>query len=224
MAKDELKNLPPEERIKKLKELQEKRKKEIAEAREQIIESETELTERRKWEDKVPIPELAQEDLVGLSEEAKEILKQQKGLKEKAEPEDESASEEKTTEVSLEETLGKEEIAMPRREQALQQDIQQEQAIAAAYQPFSEKPIGELYQAAAALQETVVEKGYVSLSDEQEAEYLTGVIEDRIRASEEGKYSFTEDTAKAASFIKSVGSNVQNVYRTSTQRDLYKEG
>ena len=52
---DDLKNVPPEERIKKLKELEEKKKKEIEEAQKAIRESEQEITEKRKWEDKVPI-------------------------------------------------------------------------------------------------------------------------------------------------------------------------
>ena len=79
---DDLKNVPPEERIKKLKELEEKKKKEIEEAQKAIRESEQEITEKRKWEDKVPIPELGKEDLVGLSEEGKAVLKERKGLEE----------------------------------------------------------------------------------------------------------------------------------------------
>src|SRR3989338_11521327 len=83
MAEDDIKKLPPEERIKKLKELEKQRKKEIEEAQKKIKESEDELRERRKWKEKVPIPEFAQEGFGGLSEEAKDILKQHRGVKEK---------------------------------------------------------------------------------------------------------------------------------------------
>lgn len=81
--KEDLRSLPPEERIRKLKELEKKRKKEIAEAQENIRESEEEIKDRLKWLDKVPMPEFAQEDLEGLSEEARQVLKERKGIKEK---------------------------------------------------------------------------------------------------------------------------------------------
>ena len=80
MSDIDLSKFPPEERIKKLKELEKKKKEEIAQARKEIKESEDELTERQKWTDKVPIPQFAQEDLVGLSNEAKEMLKASRQL------------------------------------------------------------------------------------------------------------------------------------------------
>ena len=66
-----LKELHPKDRLKKLKEMKEKKEQEIAEAQKKIKESEAEITERQKYLDKVPIPELMQEDLAGLSPEEK---------------------------------------------------------------------------------------------------------------------------------------------------------
>src|SRR3990167_5553452 len=101
---DELKNLPPEERIKKLKELEKQRKKEIEEAQKVIKDSEEELTARRKWTDRVPIPEMGQDDFANLSAEGQEILRLGKGLQKKEEPEEKPASSRKST-SELEEAL-----------------------------------------------------------------------------------------------------------------------
>src|SRR3990167_2739866 len=84
MAKDELKDLPPEERIKRLKKLEEEKKKEIEEAEKIIKESNEEITERRKWIEKVPIPQVAQDDLEGLGEEGKQLFNVHRGKKEEA--------------------------------------------------------------------------------------------------------------------------------------------
>ena len=104
---DALKDLPPEERIKKLKELEEKKKREIAEAEELIKESEKEMTGRDDWLRKVPIPEIGKEDLSGLGVEGKELLKTHKGISEEEVVEEESVVKK---EESLEETIGQENI------------------------------------------------------------------------------------------------------------------
>ena len=86
---DDLKNFSPEEKLRKLKELQKKKKQELAEAEKEIKESEEELSDQQKFLEKVPIPEVTKEDLAGLSESAREILKMQRGFKgKKAETEE----------------------------------------------------------------------------------------------------------------------------------------
>lgn len=82
MADVDLKNFPPEERVKRLKELEEQKNKEIEEAKKLIKESEEEIIERRKWKDKVPMPEFVSGSLEGLSTEVKDILKTERGLNE----------------------------------------------------------------------------------------------------------------------------------------------
>jgi len=71
---EDLKKLPPEERLKKLKELEQKKKQEIDEAQKLIKESETEITEQRKWKEKVPIPQVAVEDSQSMSVEEKQMI------------------------------------------------------------------------------------------------------------------------------------------------------
>src|SRR3989338_8047239 len=72
---DEFADLPPEERILRLKRLEAQRKKEIVEMERMITESQSELTERKRWEEKVPIPHIAQDDARGLSDEGKSVRK-----------------------------------------------------------------------------------------------------------------------------------------------------
>ncbi len=207
---DELKNLPPEERIKKLKELEKQRRKEIEEAQKKIKESEDELRERLKWKDKVPMPEFAQDGFGGLSEEAKEIIKQNRGVKEKVL---EQLSEQKPKssingkeQSSLEETLRREQIEIP------------PEVVNADYtRHLSQEPMKNLYQEMAGLREGVEQKGYMSRDDERKVEYMMGAIE---RKRAEG-YSFSEETAREANLTQQIGSSLRNLYK-SEQRDMYQ--
>ncbi|MBS3126864.1 hypothetical protein J4228_01725 [Candidatus Woesearchaeota archaeon] len=225
MGKEE--DLHPEERIKKLKESQEKSKKEIEEAQKKIKESEDEITERRKWLEKVPIPELAQEELEGLSEEARVILKQQKGLRERKGVEEPAAKgAAKREERSLEETVEEFPDQSPRIKDVHYQ-LPSENAFQMSYNPFTEKPLGELYQDAFSLQHSIEEKGYMNLQDQQRAMAMYNSIDERLRAHEEGTYSMNEEVAQRALLAKqTTGRLLDNVYQsnksTSVQKDWYK--
>ncbi|MBI2130011.1 hypothetical protein HYU07_07335 [Candidatus Woesearchaeota archaeon] len=86
MAKlDELKSLSPQERIKKLKELEEERKKEIEEAEKLIKESNVEIEEERKELERIPIPQLKTVDIQGLfTAEEREIFSVKRFVEKKA--------------------------------------------------------------------------------------------------------------------------------------------
>ena len=208
---DELKNLPPEERIRKLKELEKQRKREIEDAQKKIKESEDELRERRKWKDKVPIPEFAQDGFGGLSEEAKEILKQHRGVKERvleqvSEPKSKSPLVKNREQASLEETLRREQIQIP------------PEVVNADYtRHLSQEPVKNLYQEMAGLREDIGQKGYMNRDDERKVEYMMGAVE---RKRAEG-YSFTEEAAMAANLTQQIGASLRNMYK-SEQRDMYQ--
>ncbi|MCK4588900.1 MAG: hypothetical protein KAT77_00525 [Nanoarchaeota archaeon] len=77
----DIKKLSPEERLKRLKELEEKSKKEIAEAQKMIKQSEGEIEEKKKFEEKVPIPQLiAEEERTLESQEAVEMFEAQREI------------------------------------------------------------------------------------------------------------------------------------------------
>ena len=206
---EDLRNLPPEERIKKLKELEKKRKKEIEEAKKGIKESETELTERRNWFEKVPIPQIAQDDLTGLGKDAKKILEPHKGVKEeKKESVDEVVTESDKKEIDLEE-LAQERVDIPF------ELMQSEYA-----QHLSQKPVQELYGEMKTLQENVAEKGYVTAEEQRKAEYLIAGMENKLEDVEEGSYSFTEKAAMRASLIQQMGAKVTGMYQSG--KSMYK--
>ncbi|PIN75940.1 hypothetical protein COV17_03385 [Candidatus Woesearchaeota archaeon CG10_big_fil_rev_8_21_14_0_10_36_11] len=202
MAEDSLKNIPPEERIKKLKELEKKKKQEIEEAQKAIRESEKEITEKRKWKDKVPIPELAKNDLVGLSEEGKAVLKEWKGL---------------------EETVQKETTGIPTSSQRDHFEVQAAEYIHA----LSQKPAEELLQSAESLNRMHDEKGYLTLEEQHEARNLYNALNEKESAGEAGFYGgFTEEVATITSMTKRVtGRLLDRTYHTnkSSGNDMYKQ-
>lgn len=65
-ALDELKKLPAEERLKRLKEIEERDKKEIEAASKLIKESEGQIEEERKIKEQIPIPQLKAVDISSL--------------------------------------------------------------------------------------------------------------------------------------------------------------
>lgn len=252
MAKPDLEKLHPAERLKQLKELEQKKKQEIEEAQKLIRESEQELTEERKWKDKVPIPEVAKEELEGLSEEGKAVLKAHRGLREKKQKEQkEGIGEEETTEEK-EEGAGKEtrqgrprQGRLPQRGQAsaLEETIAQERVSAqqaanveygiqpgrpldADYtQRLSQRPVGALYQEITGIRQEAEEKGYLSRADVRRVEYLTGAVEEKFRAADEGKYSFSQETARAASLTQQIGMELQSLYKRGiepVEKNWYK--
>ena len=72
------------------------------------------------------------------------------------------------------------------------------------------------------LKQAIEEKGYVSRADERKAEYLSGIAEERIQASEQGKYSFTEETARAASLTQMLGSTIQQAYGRKDKGSVFE--
>ncbi|MBT4539238.1 hypothetical protein HOI26_05165 [Candidatus Woesearchaeota archaeon] len=73
----DIEDLPPEERIKRLKELQKKKKAEISDAERLLKESEEQLRAKHAWEEKVPVPEIMKEE--GETPEEKELLRVHRG-------------------------------------------------------------------------------------------------------------------------------------------------
>ncbi len=128
MKNKDLKNLPPDECILQAKELlkklekeiekgkKEKRKaeelkklaQEVEELQEIIHEAEEEIRGQRKWKEKVPIAETAKEELEGLSEEGREVVRALRGIQQRKPEEKEETLKSKKKEANLEETVWQE--------------------------------------------------------------------------------------------------------------------
>ncbi len=231
MPDQDLRKLPPQERLKKLKELEQKKKKEIEEAQQQIRESESEITEQKKWTDKVPIPEVAKEELEGLSDEGKQLLKTHKGTKDtkKSEaaqaPKEEDAGKKTRESSKLEETVLQERVSLtPEVWQQMEYGAKAREHIAADYKPLSQQSTMDLYQEIGTMKQAIEAKGYVSRADERKAEYLSGIVEERLQASKEGTYTFSEETARAASVTRMLAHTIKEAYKKGSifEHDWYK--
>jgi len=204
------KDLSPEDRIKKLKKLKAEKEKEIAEAQQLIKESEDELTDKANLKEKIPIPESAKEDLEGLSKEAKEILKVQKGLKEKVEESEDEIKKVEEIEDDLE-ALAAQKVDLP------PDVVNSEYAM-----HLSKEPMREIYQEMTGISKAVEEKGYISKEEERRVEYLTSAVEKKLEAEHLGKYSFSEDVAMAANITKQLGASLMNTYNANKTSSLYR--
>ncbi len=228
MADENIKRLPPEERIRKLKELEKKKKQEIEEAQKEIRDSQNEITEKKKWVEKVPIPEVAKEDLEGLSAEGQQLLKTHKGAKEKSKEETpEPAKKSSSKAVSdLEEAILREKVNLSPEAMGVEYGAKTaaRQALSGDYKPLSERPTTELYQEMSALRQGVESKGYISRADERKAEYLSGIVQERQEAANRGTYSFSEETARAASITQQVALSIKEAYKrgSTVEHDWYK--
>lgn len=216
MAEENLRGLPPEERIKRLKELERKKKQEIEEAARLIQESEVEITETRKLKEKVPIPEVAKEDTEGLSKEGKDVLKAVKTLpakkKDLAETVVETADTQPAAE-SLEETLERERPNIPpallNTDYALQ---------------LSQQPMQTLYQEMTTMYEAARERGYLNNEEQRRVAYLTAGVEAKLDAASNGAYPLTRDAAEKALVTQRLAAHLLSDPHSSyhPQRDLYK--
>jgi len=233
MEKD-LQNLPPEDRIKKLKEEEKKKQKEIDEARKKIKESEEELTEKRKWQDKVPMPEFTAESLEGLSRDAQEIIKVRKGIVKKEDLNEDDSPEEINVQESdvsdLEETIVHEKL-----DENINAGINYEipgvnVPGSFGHQPdnLTYSPLNELQDQVKSVYNSVQEKGYMNREEQKQMININSAIDDKFRAYDVGKYSLSEEAAQAAVITKKItGRLLDENYQSNKihdipQKDWYK--
>ena len=176
---DDLKKLPPEERIKKLKELAEKDKKEIEEAMRLIKESSLEAEEKQELLRKVPIPQIAAVNIESLFSRAeKEAYKTVRGVAGKDEKEENKGADKAKSEAersALEETVAKEE---PKISQA--QLEEQKAYIHKLGTEELQKKRDQIYATA--------QEGYISQEQQSELYTIREEFEQRQKDFEAGNY------------------------------------
>jgi hypothetical protein len=200
--KEDLSKLAPEDRIKKLKELEKKRKEEIEEAREQIMKDEKEITDRHRWVEKVPIPEVIQQDLDNLGEEGRQLLKIHRGWEEGKKVEEEKPAVKK--EINLEDTVASERPGPvpdnfnPEYGVAISQGTSMDYGAA-----LSQQNMAGIKGTVDYIQGQAEDKGYITADQQSTLEYAAAEVERRVEDAFEGKYhGFTEQVAEAASLIQ----------------------
>lgn len=231
MADEELKKLPPEERIKKLKELEKKKKEEIEEAQKGIRDSESELSERRKWIEKVPMPEFAREDLENLSVDAQKILQQTRGIQNK-----EKIRRDKDSDNQETEEKDKKEKSSRKGKSALEETLNREQpglfregppndygtsgtAFSAGYKPMSKMDLLGISKEITNIYQAVEERGYMTGLEQKRVSYALSEVERRIEAVEEGEYKgFNEQVADAANMIQAIGKSIYHSGKSGSNK------
>jgi hypothetical protein len=218
MAKDVLKDLSPQERLKRLKELEQEKKKEIEEARKLIKESEKDITAEHEFKEKVPIPEVGLENLQGLSEEGRQLLMVLKDLKAKKKQESVKETKKVVTEESLEETVRRIEpipIHAQNTEYALH---------------LSQRPMQDLQNQMKGIYEISQERGYMTPEDQKKVAYISAGVQHKMEAIDNGSYNASDDLTSRVKATKELsahmlGGNPDQVYQSGkteeTQRDRY---
>jgi len=167
----ELKNLPPEERIKRLKEIEEMNRKEIEEAHKLIQESEVEIEEQEKEKEQIPIPQVRAADidmLVGEEERRVFATKRYVDVRRKADEETEPVERKTLTiDKNLEDTIfGESSIRLS----PSQLEEHKQYQIRLATQVTSKDLYNMAVQAAGEVKQKLDERGYLSNQQMQEFE------------------------------------------------------
>ncbi len=191
---DELKKLSVEERIQKLKELEDKKKEEIKKAHELLKTSEEELEDKEKEKQQIPIPQLKSVDVTGLfSSEEKEIFKTKR-----------FESSEKKEETDLEEAVFTEGEKLPPEQKAdqVQYRIQ-----------LSKEPTQELYSEMKNLYQGVEQKGYMNSEEKQKIENIQYAMNKKVEDIESGAYNPSQYVANTLDKTQQLAEKMKSMYK-----------
>lgn len=190
MAKlDELKKLPPEERIRRLKEIEEEDKKELEEAKKLIAESEVEADEEQKNVREMPIPQMRAIDIDSLFSPEEKQMFREKRPSEAVKRKDEGEKRPKRKEiVALEETVLGEIPRITQAEIEMQRQYIQQLA--------TERPATDIYQGLTSLAREAHDKGYLNQEEQGRLYALYNAAFEKNRALQEGEYNANKTSAE----------------------------
>lgn len=185
---EELKKLSPEERIKKLKELQEKDKKEIAEAQKMIGQSEEQLAVEHELKD-IPIPQLKAVSIDELfSPEEKELFKAKRFIAESPAP----AEEEKSSEAKPLESVAEEASRLPEDERQAQIQYQ------IKAQQEAQRPAMDLYNEMREIYKDVKETGEITPEQMGRVHIIQYADIEKVEKMRKGEVQYAASEAQAA--------------------------
>lgn len=191
---EDMKKLPPEERIKRLRELAEKDKKEIEEAQKLIKESELEAEDERERKLQIPIAQLKATDMTGLvSEEEKQMFKTKRYVTEQKQV----LVEEEAPAVTLEEKVEKEKPQLTEEQLHAQKD-------------YIRKLTADKIEDRAEYLRQVTEQGYdLNPGQEQEVYNMMNEAKNRQRDIARGVY---KGDAEAANMLDNAENILKKLY------------
>ena len=201
---DELKKLSPEERIKKLKELQKKDREEIENAQKLIFESEEDMA-REEEVKKMPIPQLKSIDIESLfSSEEKELFRAKRFIDFEKPAAKEKAKAPKKDEKPLEEVAAEAEILK----------IEEERAHAQYLNQLREQPADKLYNRMKQIYSEVKDQGYVSPKQMEEINNLSYANARKFEDTRAGEYSPTQEAAREMVLTQKIKGWLQSMYKS----------
>lgn len=192
MAKklDDLKKLPPEERIRRLKEIEEEDKKEIEEAKKLMTETEDEAEEEEKSLRSIPIPQMRAIDIGSLfSPEEKQMFSEKRPLDAlKRKDDDDDKKPKKRAASDLEDALDSGVPNLSREQLDFQKQYIQQLA--------TERPATDIYQGLTSLAKDAHEKGYLNQEQQGQLYMLYNAAVEKNRAFHEGEYHANQTIAE----------------------------
>ncbi len=238
MGNENIKELNPEERLAKLKKLKEEKEKEIAEAKKLISDAEEEINIEQEFKEKVPIPQVAVDNIQNLSESEKLVVMTHRNISVKKgsnedDSEDSKEGNDKSNKAkvslgdkkssssglenktnyyggsdSLEATVGSEHI----NPELMQGNYQTNPG--GYVQELSQVPMTQLYDEVSGIYKTGVEKGYFSEEESRSIRYINEAIDQKMEDVKQGSYSLTEEVAKVAILSKELAEKVSVLYKS----------
>jgi hypothetical protein len=200
---EEAMQLSPQERMRRLKEIEQRRKNEIDDAHRLLQQAETELEEK----DKLPIPELRSMDTSTLFGETDRQMFRMKQFtsEKKAEPKTQG----KKTETGLEDTVIEEARQLTPEQLARQQEYQIE---------LAQQPTAVLYDMAKELyQEVSSQGGHPDQYQMAQAYNLEKAREMKTEAIDRGEYTASEKARKQLDITDEISRKIVLTYRRSDQ-------
>jgi hypothetical protein len=192
---DELKKLSVEERIKKLKEIEQKNKDEIKKAQEMLKQSEFELEEKEKEKESTPIPQMKAADIGELFTEEEKQLFKTKRFEEKKPAKKEA----------LEETVFSEGKKLkPEQIEQIQQQYRTQ---------LSRKPVDELYDRMKNIYQNIQASGAVSPEQVNQINNIEYAIDKKKEDIEKGEYNPSEYVANRLVAVQQIGEDLKKKYR-----------
>lgn len=181
---EELKKLSPEERIRKLKEIAEKDKKEIEDAQKLIKQSEAEIEKDMRMKEQIPIPQVKAVDISELfTEEERAMYWAKKGVGPKRKEEE--------AEKPLEQAVEEEEVKLTEEMQRKQQT---------QYMNIIEgKPMENIYSGVANIMNEAQETGYMT---NEQRNFVAAAYEVAKHRAEDESYARREEIQEQFSSMK----------------------
>lgn len=205
-SKQKLEVTVPEKAVERKREIKKEETKKGEESRtEQPLKGQKEVEQNPREERSATV--LTRDDLEGLSDEGKEILKTVKDLKQKSTEVEVKTPIQKdihsrTHRSELEDQLAQERIGN------LQTSTNPEYGIQLAKQPMD-----TIYHEMTSLYHLAEEKGYLNPEEQRRVQYLTSAVEQKVQDAEEHRYEMTEEAAAVAGITRQIGSKLRNLYK-----------